>query len=128
LFVLGPLGQKASVADVEVRFARANLPVRAVEDGFLVLLPRGLAHAHDMFHVDFEGHARRDQRYEDLPEAEVGTFAMVIGDDASLYVRAQVATGEEAVVRLPPRNAPVEILFKPGAELRFASADLFAAP
>jgi hypothetical protein len=129
LVVLGPLGAKVEVRSVEVRFTRARVPVRAIDDGFLVLLPRGLSHAHDMYRVDFDGHAKQDQRYEDLPEAEVGTLDVVIDADASLFVHTQVgASGEEAVVRLPPGNKPAEVIFRQTGDLRFASSSLFTAP
>ncbi len=71
-----------------------------------MLLPRGLSHAHDMFRVDFDGHATHDQRYEDLPEAEVGTLDVVIDADASLFLHTQLgSSGEEGVVRLPPETS-----------------------
>jgi hypothetical protein len=129
LLVVDPIGTKNVVRGVEIRFTRARVPVRAIDNGFLVLVPRGLGQAHDMFRVDFDGRATRDQRYEDLPEADVGTLDVVIDADASLFIHTQVTNdGAEAVVRLPPKNAPAVIVFRPTADQRFASSSLFTAP
>jgi hypothetical protein len=129
LLVLGPVGSKIEAKGLDLKFSRARLPVRATREGFLVLLPKGLEHEHQLFRVDREGRAAEDQRFEDVPDLEIGSLDVVIDEDGGIHAQTRrAADGVEVVIRIPPGGKVPEIVFKPAGGQRFAASNLFTAP